>query len=130
MGAWGAGKEGSHPCLGRQRRALLTWGHGGEFGVHLVQQGGASEVAEEGVEEIHQLHLLVKMAGGDLNGAPCWGGPLAWRRRRRRGRGADAGVEEEGGGGSLSRSTSSLALVLPPFTTKVSVAERPASFVS
>ena len=37
---------------------------------------------------------------GDLNGAPCRGGPLAWRRRRRRGRGADAGVEEEGGGGS------------------------------
>ena len=68
MGAWGAGKEGSHPCLGRQRRALLTWGQGGEFCAHLVQQGGASEVAEEGVEEIHQLHLLVKMAGETLMG--------------------------------------------------------------
>ena len=45
-------------------------------------------------------------------------------------RGADAGVEEDGGAGSLSRSTSSLALVLPPFTTKVSVAESPASLAS
>ena len=68
MGAWGAGKEGSHPCLGRQRRALLTWGHGGEFGVHLVQQGGASEVAEGGVEEILQLHLLGQMVGETLMG--------------------------------------------------------------
>ena len=108
---------------------MLTWGHGGEFGVHLVQQGGASEVAEEGVEEIHQLHLLVKMGGGDLNGAPCWGEPLAWRRRRRRGRGADAGVEEVGAG-SLSRSTSSFALVLPPLTKKVSEAVPPASLIN
>ena len=68
MGAWGAGKEGSHPCSGWQKRALLTWGHGGEICAHLVQQGGASEVAEEGVEEIHQLHLLVKMAGETLMG--------------------------------------------------------------
>ena len=68
--------------------------------------------------------------GGDLDGAPCWRAPLARRRRRRRGRGADAGVEEDGGAGSLSRSTSSLALVLPPFITKVSVAESPASLAS
>ena len=47
---------------------MLTWGHGGESCAHLVQQEGASEVAEEGVEEIHQLHLLVKMAGETLMG--------------------------------------------------------------
>ena len=67
--------------------------------------------------------------GGDPDGAPGWGAPLAWRRRRRRGRGADAGVEEVGAG-SLSRSTSSFALVLPPLTKKVSEAVPPASLIN
>ena len=56
-------------------RALLqACQHGGEVDVHLVQQEGASEVAE-GVEEILQLHLLEEM-GGDPDGAPGWGAPL------------------------------------------------------
>ena len=36
---------------------MLACPPGGEPGVHLVQQRGASEVAEVGVEEILQLHL-------------------------------------------------------------------------
>ena len=44
------------------RALLLVCQPGGEPGVHLVQQQGASEVAE-GVEEILQLHLLEKMVG-------------------------------------------------------------------
>ena len=40
---------------------LLACQHGGEVGVHLMQQEGASEVAEGGVEEILQLHLLEEM---------------------------------------------------------------------
>ena len=40
------------------RALLLACQPGGEPGVHLVQQEGASEVAEGGVEEILQLHLL------------------------------------------------------------------------
>ena len=66
--------------------------------------------------------------GGDPDGAPGWGAPLAWRRRRRRGRGADAGVEEDGAG-SLSRSTSRFALVLPSLTKMVSDAVPPASLI-
>ena len=44
------------------RALLLVCQPGGEPGVHLVQQQGASEVAE-GVEEILQLHLLEEMVG-------------------------------------------------------------------
>ena len=43
------------------RALLLTCQPGGEPGVHLVQQERASEVAEGGVEEILQLHLLEEM---------------------------------------------------------------------
>ena len=43
------------------RALLLVCQPGGEPGVHLVQQEGASEVAEGGVEEILQLHLLEEM---------------------------------------------------------------------
>ena len=43
------------------RALLLACQPGGEPGVHLVQQRGASEVAEVGVEEILQLHLLEQM---------------------------------------------------------------------
>ena len=43
------------------RALLLACQHGGEVGVHLMQQEGASEVAEGGVEEILQLHLLEEM---------------------------------------------------------------------
>ena len=46
---------------------LLACQHGGEVGVHLMQQEGASEVAE-GVEEILQLHLLGQMVGETLMG--------------------------------------------------------------
>ena len=46
---------------------LLACQHGGEVGVHLMQQEGASEVAE-GVEEILQLHLLGQMVGETLIG--------------------------------------------------------------
>ena len=112
------------------RALLLACQPGGEPGVHLVQQEGASEVAEGGGRRDPPASPSRGDGGGDPDGAPGWGAPLTWRRRRRRGRGAGAGVEEEDGGGSLSTSTSSLALVLPPFTTKVSVAERPASLVS
>ena len=49
------------------RALLLVCQPGGEPGVHLVQQQGASEVAE-GVEEILQLHLLEKMVGETLMG--------------------------------------------------------------
>ena len=59
VGAWGAEKEVSHPCSGWQRRALLAWAHGGELGVQLMQEDGASEVAW-GAEEIH-LHLLEQL---------------------------------------------------------------------
>ena len=47
---------------------LLACQHGGEVDVHLVQQEGASEVAEGGVEEILQLHLLEEMVGETLMG--------------------------------------------------------------
>ena len=46
---------------------LLACQHGGEVDVHLMQQEGASEVAE-GVEEILQLHLLGQMVGETLMG--------------------------------------------------------------
>ena len=46
---------------------LLAGQHGGEVDVHLMQQEGASEVAE-GVEEILQLHLLGQMVGETLAG--------------------------------------------------------------
>ena len=46
---------------------LLACQHGGEVDVHLMQQEGASEVAE-GVEEILQLHLLGQMVGETLIG--------------------------------------------------------------
>ena len=46
---------------------LLAGQHGGEVDVHLMQQEGASEVAE-GVEEILQLHLLGQMVGETLMG--------------------------------------------------------------
>ena len=49
------------------RALLLVCQPGGEPGVHLVQQQGASEVAE-GVEEILQLHPLEKMVGETLMG--------------------------------------------------------------
>ena len=49
------------------RALLLVCQPGGEPGVHLVQQQGASEVAE-GVEEILQLHLLEEMVGETLMG--------------------------------------------------------------
>ena len=49
------------------RALLLACQPGGEPGVHLVQQQGASEVAE-GVEEILQLHLLEEMVGETLMG--------------------------------------------------------------
>ena len=42
------------------RALLLACQPGGEPGVHLVQQEGASEVVE-GVEEILQLHILEQM---------------------------------------------------------------------
>ena len=50
------------------RALLLACQPGGEPGVHLVQQEGASEVAEGGVEEILQLHLLGQMVGETLMG--------------------------------------------------------------
>ena len=50
------------------RALLLACPHGGKVGVHLMQQGGASEVAEGGVEEILQLHLLGQMVGETLMG--------------------------------------------------------------
>ena len=53
---------------------LLACQHGGEVDVHLMQQEGASEVAE-GVEEILQLHLLGQMVGETLMG-PLAGEPL------------------------------------------------------
>ena len=43
------------------RALLLACQPGGEPGVHLVQQEGASEVAEGEVEEILQLHLREQM---------------------------------------------------------------------
>ena len=43
------------------RALLLVCQPGGEPGVHLVQQEGASEVAEGEVEEILQLHLHEQM---------------------------------------------------------------------
>ena len=46
---------------------LLACQHGGEVDVHLMQQEGASEVAE-GVEEILQLHLLGQTVGETLMG--------------------------------------------------------------
>ena len=49
------------------RALLLACQHGGEVDVHLMQQEGASEVAE-GVEEILQLHLLGQMVGETLMG--------------------------------------------------------------
>ena len=49
------------------RALLLACPHGGEVDVHLMQQEGASEVAE-GVEEILQLHLLGQMVGETLMG--------------------------------------------------------------
>ena len=39
---------------------LLTWQHGGQLVVHLEQREVASVVAE-GVEEIHQPHILVQL---------------------------------------------------------------------
>ena len=50
------------------RALLLACQPGGEPGVHLVQQEGASEVAEGVVEEILQLHLLEEMVGETLMG--------------------------------------------------------------
>ena len=49
------------------RVLLQACQHGGEVDVHLMQQEGASEVAE-GVEEILQLHLLGQMVGETLMG--------------------------------------------------------------